>query len=170
MYVGESVDVRVGAETLEIYLGGERLSSHLLAPNGAKNFYRTNEGDLPAGPKYREWDAARCREWATRVGEHTVIVISRIFESVNVEEQGIDAALAVLRLTRRYSKSRVEKACEIALESRVRSPRYAHLKPILETRQDQIVKNHASFDTAQNNGDESAGFVRGAAYYAGVAK
>ncbi len=29
--------------------------------------------------------------------------MNRIFESVPVDEQGIDAALAVLRMTRRYS-------------------------------------------------------------------
>ena len=56
-------------------------------------------------------------------GENTLTVVNRIFESVPVDEQGLDAALAVLRLTRRYSAQRLEAACQIALASRVRSPR-----------------------------------------------
>lgn len=38
-------------------------------------------------------------------------IINRIFESVPVDEQGLDAGLAVLRLSRRYSAQRVEAAC-----------------------------------------------------------
>ena len=53
-------------------------------------------------------------------------VVNRIFESVPVDEQGLDAALAVLRLSRRYSAERIEAACRLALAGHVRSPRYAH--------------------------------------------
>lgn len=30
--------------------------------------YCTHDADLPTGAKYREWDQARVREWALRVG------------------------------------------------------------------------------------------------------
>ena len=66
----------------------------------------------------------------------------------------------VLRLTRRNSAERLEAACQIALASRVRSPRYAHLRPILDTGQD---KTGQSVETA----DEVGGYVRGSDYYAG---
>jgi hypothetical protein len=92
-------------------------------------------------------------------------VINRIFESVPVDEQGLSAALAVLRLTRRYSAARVEAAAGIALASRVRSPRYAHLRPILETRQDDP-GSHDAWSTP-GAAAEFAGYVRGADYYAG---
>ena len=92
-------------------------------------------------------------------------MINRIFESVPVDEQGLSAALAVLRLTRRYSAARVEAAAGIALASRVRSPRYAHLRPILETRQDDPGSHEAWATPASVR--EPAGYVRGADYYAG---
>lgn len=171
--VGAFVDLRVTDQMIEVFLGGDRLASHVLAPVGMVNEYRTRDGDLPDGPGYREWDAARVREWAVRIGEHTTIVVNRIFESVPVEEQGLDAALAVLRLTRRFSSARVEQACKIALSGKVRSPRYAHLRPILDSRQDESGKRHPRFEPvgeATAAGDAPAGYVRGASYYGGESK
>ena len=43
----------------------------------------------------------------------------------------------MLRLSRRYSADRVEAACRITLAGPVRSPRYAHVQPLLATGQDQ---------------------------------
>lgn len=145
-HIGKSVDLRVTASLVEIFLGAERLSSHTLVPRGITNEYRSHPGDLPKDALSRHWDAERCREWATRIGEHTLQVVNRIFESVPIEEQGINPALAVLRLTKRYSAARVEQACNIALESRVRSPRYVHLKPILDTRQDETGNPNPRFE------------------------
>lgn len=169
MHVGRAVDVRVTDSMLEIYLGGERLASHLLAPIGVVNEYRTRDGDLPDGRGYQEWDPARVREWAARVGGHTVVVVNRIFEQVPVKEQGLSPALAVLRLTKRYGNARVEAAAKVALESRVRSPRYAHLRPILESRQDQSGRSSPRFEAAETMA-APAGYVRGAAYYGGETK
>lgn len=169
MHVGGFVDLRITERTLEVFLGGDRLSSHLLAPIGVTNEYRTNDGDMPDGPRYQEWDALRVREWAARIGEHTTTVTQRIFESVPIEEQGINPALAVLRLTRRYSAARVERACEVALASRVRSPRYAHLRPILESRQDEVGKRHPRFEHVTDE-TPTTGYVRGASYYGGDTK
>ena len=84
--IGRSVDLRVTDTTLEVFAGDRRLTSHLLAPFGVVNEYRTHDSDLPDGPRYRQW--------AGRIGENTTIVVNRIFESVPVDEQGLDAALA----------------------------------------------------------------------------
>lgn len=163
-HIGRAVDLRVTDTTLEVFAGQERLTSHLLAPVGMVNEYRTHDSDLPDGPRYRQWDAERVREWAARIGVNTTTIVNRIFESVPVEEQGLDAALAVLRMTRRYSAARVEAAAGIALASRVRSPRYAHLRPILESNQDQTGRRLPRFEPSAR--EEPAGYVRGADYYA----
>lgn len=162
-HIGSTLDLRITDRTLEAYRGTERLTSHLLLPEGSSNEYRTNDADLPAGQRYQQWDATRVREWARRVGPAAVIVVNRIFEAVPVDEQGLDAALAVLRLTRRYSSERVEAACQLALTGRVRSPRYAHLQPILATGQDKS----AGLRPPREEGVEHGGYVRGAHYYAG---
>jgi transposase len=165
-HVGTMVDLRITDRVLQAYRGSERLTSHLLLPESAANEYRTNDADLPAGEKYRQWDPDRVREWAGRIGPAAVTVVNRTFESVPVAEQGLDAALAVLRLSRRYSAERLEAACRLALAGHVRSPRYAHLQPILATEQDKIAGLRPSRDERVEHG----GYVRGAEYYAGGAK
>jgi hypothetical protein len=159
-HIGTKVDLRITDRSLEVYSGHERITTHLLLPATAVNEYRTNEADLPAGEKYQLWDKPRVRQWAERIGPSALVVIDRIFESVPVDEQGLNPALAVLRLARRYSAERVEAACRIALAGPVRSPRYAHVHPILATGQDQ-----SRVDEAQPV--EHGGYVRGASYYAG---
>lgn len=165
-HIGTKVDLRITDRVLQAYRGTERLSSHLLLPEGTANAYRTNDADLPNGGRYQPWDAPRVREWAGRIGPSALVVINRIFESVPVDEQGLDAGLAVLRLARRYSAERVEAACRIGLAGPVRSPRYAHLKPILATGQDKA----AELRPPQEQRVEHGGYVRGASYYAGGAK
>ena len=92
-----------------------------------------------------------------------MLVVNRFFESVPIEEQGLNAALAVLRLSRRFSAERVEAACRIALVGTVRAPRYAHLQPILTTGQDRA----DGLRPPREEPAEHGGYVRGADYYAG---
>ncbi len=84
--VGKPVDLRVTDTTLEVHLGGERLAAHPLFPPFARNRYSTHEGGMPEGKAYREWDAARMRRWADRVGPSCREVVDRIFQRVELEE------------------------------------------------------------------------------------
>jgi hypothetical protein len=102
-HIGAHVDLRVTDTMLEIYRGDERLTSHLLVPVTTTNQYRTNEADLPEGHSWQAWDRTRIDAWAVRLGPATGTVIEKIFESVRIEEAGYDPALAVLRLSRRFS-------------------------------------------------------------------
>ena len=134
-HIGTVVDLRITETTMEIYCNTERLTSHVLLGRQVINQYQTNDTDIPTSHAWQPWTAQRGDEWAHRVGPATVSVVERIFESVAVPELGLDAALAVLRLSRRYGLTRLENACQIALRSHVHSPRYVHLAPILETGQ-----------------------------------
>lgn len=161
-HVGATVDLRITSKTLEVYLQSQRLSSHLLCNAATVNQYRTNDSDIPPERKYRSWDPKRLRGWAHRIGPNTVQVIDKIFISVPVAEQGINPALAVLRLSSKYSPQRLEDACFVALQSRIRSPRYGHLHPILHNRQDENWKEA----TLPPAAEDSTGYVRGSDYYA----
>ncbi len=163
-HIGVRVDLRVTSTVVEIYRGDERLTSHLLLGPTAVNQYQSNDEHLPEGRAWQEWDRAKVTAWAARIGPAAQAVTERVFESVQIEEQGLDPALAILRLTRRFSPARVEAACQVALRGPIRSPRYAHLRPILDTGQDKIL--HAP----PPGEDEVGGYVRGGAYYAGGAR
>lgn len=157
-HVGETVDLRITQSTVEIYArSGERLATHPLLPGYAVNRYSTLDEHMPDGRVWREWDGDRIRNWASRIGPSCESCVNRIFESVRFEEQGYDAALALIRLSRKYSSQRLEAACAIALR-KVRSPRYKHVKPILENALD---KARAPLEPQGDDG----GWVRGADYY-----
>lgn len=164
--VGKTVDLRVTESKLEVFLGGERLATHPLFPAHARNRYSTHAGDMPGGRAYSEWDAGRIRRWAERVGPSCGDVVDRIFQRVEFEEQGFDAALAVLRLSHRHGAPRLERACSMALASGRPSPRYRDLKPILETNQDRIDGTREGDDGGP--GEDEAGYVRGADFYGEV--
>ena len=59
------------------------------------------------GRSYSDWDAGRIRRWADRVGPSCREVVDRIFQRVDYEEQGFNAALAALRLEHRYTRPRL---------------------------------------------------------------
>ncbi len=50
-HIGRSVDLRITDTMLEVFAGDQRLTSHLLAPAGVVNEYRTHDADLPDGPQ-----------------------------------------------------------------------------------------------------------------------
>ncbi len=87
-----------------------------------------------------------------------------------LDEQAVDPALAVLRLSKRYSAQRLENAYSLALQS-VASPRYAHIGPILESGQDiaGVIPDDAG-DHGADGGDDGAGWVRGGDYYANMGR
>lgn len=165
IHVGEHVDLRITAQLVEIWQHDRRLASHVLLPATAVNQYATREADLPEGKAWREWDRERLTHWARRIGPRTAQVVERIFESVPVDDQGINPAVAVLRLSRRYSPARLETAAGIGLASGIYSPRYGHLHPILATNRDKAGTTEVS-----EPDHEPAGYVRGASYYAGGEK
>ena len=81
-----------------------------------------------------DWSGPTMRYIDTSTGE----VVERIFQTVVIKEQGFNPALAVLRLSNKYSEARLEAACEFAITSGIRKPRYHHLNSILAANQDQI--------------------------------
>ena len=132
----------------------------------ARNRYSTHEADLPDGGSHSDWDAGRIRRWAERVGPSCAGVVGRIFQSVEFEEQGFNAALAVLRLSHKYSPPRLERACSMALATGKRSPRYRDVEPILKANQDKLADARAVDDGGP--GEDEAGYVRGAGFYGEV--
>ena len=132
-------------------------------PATAANRYSTNETDLPGKAGWRQWDRERCERWAKRVGPDCADVVGRLFAAQRFDDQGVEPALAVLRLSRRYSERRLENACSLALQS-VASPRYSHIRPILETGQDM------TGGLTETSDDGAGGWVRGGDYYANMGR
>lgn len=163
-HVGKDADLKITDTTLEIFIKGKRVATHNCFPDYVSNRYSTHTEDMPDQFNQPEWDDIRIKRWAYSIGSNAVEVIERIFREVKIKEQGYNSSLSVLRLSKTYSEARLETACELAL-TRVRVPRYHHLKAILAANQDQIYleQRKASSKPQQN----AQGYVRGAEYYGG---
>ena len=90
--------------------------------------------------------------------------VDRIFEGVAIKEQGYNPALAVLRLGNKYSEARLEAACEFAITSGIKKPRYHHLSSILASNQDEIFAERKK-EAAKVH--PPMGYLRGSSYYGG---
>lgn len=163
-YVGKEVDLKVGDVNLEIYYRGECISTHNKFSDYVSNRYSTHDEDMPDQFQKPEWDDVRIKKWAYSIGNNTGEVIDRIFNGVKIKEQGYNSSLSVLRLSKSYSEARLETACELAL-TKIRIPRYHHLKSILAADQDQIYVESKNVSNSPEK--ETGGYVRGAAYYGG---
>ncbi len=123
---------------MEIYSGSVRLATHNRFPVGRKNQYSIHMEDIPDKFRFSPWDDTRIKNWAHSMGRYTGEAIDRIFESVSIKEQDYNPALAVLRLSNKYSETRLEAACEFAITQGIKKPRYHHLNSILSSNQDEI--------------------------------
>ena len=160
-YVGRKVDLRVGESTVSIYHAGERIATHSLLPEYVRNGYSTDRSHMPEAFLKPEWDDARIRGWAKRIGPSCFEVIGRIFARVKVKEQAHDPALSVPDLSKKYGDERLEVACAYALP-KLTSPRYKHLKAILDANLDQ---EGPAEDGPGETRDAPKGHVRGADYH-----
>lgn len=168
VYLGKKVDIKAMKSRIEIFHNGERIKTHQVYGPYVKNKYRTDVQDMPADGQYQEWTEERILAWACEIGINASMVIQRVFDSVEVKEQGFNPALSILRLGRKYTKERLETACRIALEQGFGSPRYAHLNSILSLNQDQSYA--VGFGVKQKDHDQPTVFTRGADYYSNFGK
>jgi hypothetical protein len=168
-YRGMQVDVRYTEKIVAIYYDHQRIASHPKFPEYVTNRYSTRKEDMPDEFTKPEMNDERIRSWASTIGPNTLEVINRIFRGVQIKEQGYNAALSVLNLSKHYPNDRFENACQIALGNAA-SPRYRYLKAILSSNQDLILRDrqvNALPKENQNAADAEGAYVRGAEYYGG---
>lgn len=163
-YTKKKVDLRVTDTKVEIYSGPERIATHNRFAAGRKNQYSTHVEDMPEKFQFTPWNEERIQKWASSIGKYTGIVVERIFEAVVLTEQGFNPALAVLRLSNKYSEARPEVACEFAITNGIKKPRYHHLNSILAANQDQIFLENKK---QKKKTEAPMGYLRGSSYYAG---
>jgi hypothetical protein len=119
---------------------------------------------MPDKFRFSPWDDTRIKNWARTIGRYTGETIDRIFESVSIKEQGYNPALAVLRLSNKYSEARLEAACEFAITQGIKKPRYHHLNSILSSNQDEIYLEQKNTSTKN---ESPMGYLRGSGCYGG---
>jgi len=154
----EKLDVRLTANTVEVFKKGERVACHV------RSFvpYRhttLKEHMPPSHQKYLEWTPSRIVEWAKKIGPKTALLVQMIIESRTHPEQAYRSCLGTLRLEKHYPKERLEKAAGRAVKFNALSLR--SLRKILSSGLDRLEDSNEPVDSllpAHEN-------VRGGHYY-----
>lgn len=163
-YAGQQALVRLTATTLEVFVKGKRIASHLKVAAIAKHKGRhsTIPEHMPeAHRRYGEWSPGRLIRWAQKIGQHTAQVVEHILASRPHPEQGFRSCLGIMRLAKSYPPQRVEAACRRA--ARLGAYSYKSIASILKHNLDQQpladhTKNSQTTSSPHRN-------LRGAGYY-----
>ncbi len=159
-YIKKKVDVRITAQTVEIFHAHERIASHRRL-YGRKGQYSTITEHMPSEhQQYLEWNGERFRRWAKQIGENTFCVVDALLSSSRIEQQSYRGCMALLKMAEKYSAGRLEAACAKAL-SYTSAPSYKSIKNILAAGAEQTAS--AKPETGQEQNQH--GITRGADYY-----
>lgn len=133
--VGEKLEVRVTARTIECFSKGKRVASH--ARSWEKGGHTTLVEHMPrAHREHAEWTPERVVRAAGEAGPSVAAVVTKILESHVHPQQGFRPSLGIVRLGERYGSDRLEAACGRALAYAAVS--YRSIKSILEKGLDRI--------------------------------
>lgn len=133
-YVGKKVEVRMTKSLIEVFYKGTRISSHNRL-YGRKNQYSTTEDHMPENHKLAQWNGDRLKDWAEKVGPYTYKIIEGLLKRYKVEEQAHKGCIGILKLSDKYTETRLENACRLA-SSYISNPSYKNIKLILSSGQD----------------------------------
>lgn len=155
--VGQVLEARVTARTVEILHRGQRVASHLRCAH--KGGFTTVAEHLSAAHRaHLEWTPERLVHWGTSIGVATGRTVARLLETRRHPEHGYRACLGLLSLAKRYGKPRLEAACVVALE--LGTTKYSHVRDILANGRDRVQSVTAPEWTSPEHAH-----VRGPGYY-----
>jgi transposase len=157
--IRELVDVRVADKTVEIFLKGQRVASHMRAPN--RRGHTTLPEHMPsAHRRHASWTPARLVAYGEKVGPSVAALFEAVMTDRPHPEQGFRTCLGILALTRTYDNARVDAACRRGVTIKARS--VASIRSILKNGLDR-----AFLDGSDDRDREPVrhGNIRGAGYY-----
>jgi transposase len=102
------------ATTIAAFHKNRRVASH---PRSHRKYGHTTltEHMPKAHQKHLQWTPSRIINWAGKTGPFTRQLVTEIMQRKPHPEQGFRSCLGVMRLGKRYTPPRLEKACERAV-------------------------------------------------------
>jgi hypothetical protein len=125
-YVGQRLDVRLGAKIVRFYAGTELAKTHLRGKPGQR---QTDWNDYPPEKaaffqRTPDW----CREQASQLGEHVRAAVDELLDQHHLHY--LRQSQGIIRLAEKYGEMRLDAACQRALA--YGNPHYRTIKTILE--------------------------------------
>lgn len=160
LLIREEVDVRLTERMIEVFHKNKRVAVH--RRNHQAGVHTTSAEHMPkAHQAHAGWTPGYFLNRAIQIGPKTRDIVQAIIEHKKHPEQSYRACLGLLRLEKRFSKERLEKACEYALH--INAPRRRSVLSILEKGLDQQPLLRESALTQQTLPFHEN--IRGANYY-----
>ena len=156
-FSGQSVDVRVGRATVEVFCDGERIASH--PRSKARGDDVKQKSHQPKWhTEFLEQSGERFRQRALdEIGPWGRTVADSMLAAGTVEEEGYRSCAQLLNLVEKHGGDRVEEACRRACGI-ARCPSLKTVKILLKNQPDRDEQREAI---------ESYAILRGEGYYAG---
>jgi transposase len=156
--VGQELEARYTAATVEIFYHGVRVASHHrgLVAHAATTRHEHRPKSHQA---HLEWTPSRLIHWAGTVGPATAQLVRIILESKPHPEMGYRACLGIMSLAKTYTAPRLEAACQRALLLRAHT--LHSLKSILK----QSLDRQTVLELEVEKPGPRHQNVRGATYY-----
>lgn len=133
--VGESVDAKVTASTIEVLFKGERVATHVRSP--LRGRHSTTPAHMPlTHQKHADWSPSRLLAWAGQTGPQTTALVQAICDSRPHPEQGYRSVLGIMRLGKSVGTDRLEAAATRALAYRLTS--FRAIRDILRSGHDKL--------------------------------
>jgi transposase len=134
LLVGERVEARFTATTVEIFFDGKRHASH--ARSYERGRFTTKAEHRPKAHQDK-WPPSRIISWAEdTVGPRTAELVRTVLQECRHPERGYRSCMGIMRLSKRYGSERLEAACARALLVKARS--YRHVDSILKNGLDRL--------------------------------
>lgn len=157
--IGESVDIRLTKNIIEVFFHSSRIASHPREPKQLRDPIIKKEHMPLEHQKYLAYNKDDFILWAMSVGHKTTQVVEHFLSSGKEPEQGYKACASLSKLADRYTNKRLEMACERVLNYSS-SPTIRNINTILKNGQDRV--NQEVKPVALSN---NYGITRGASYY-----
>jgi transposase len=111
--VGEELEARITARTIELFYRGKRVASH--PRSDTKYAHTTDVNHMPKAHQEYAAEGEDLIEWAQGVGPHTETLMRRIFERSAIRIQGWRSGRGLRRVCEKFGSERAEEACRRVL-------------------------------------------------------
>lgn len=158
-YANHPCAVRATKDTIEVFVGGERIAAHTRNYNKARR-YTTMEEHMPGNHKaVSGWSSKRFISWANSIGPGTGLFIDNVLKSRQYPVQSYRACMAIMSFSKDCPASIMENASRKALDMGIYSLKY--FKMIFKQMSSKEDKDKSSARTVAHDN------LRGSDTYAG---
>jgi transposase len=111
--VKKQLEAKVTGQLVTLTFEGNTVATHPRSYQAGR--HTTQEVHMPKAHQKQQWSPARFEHWASSIGPNTLVLIKEQLVSRKHPEQAYRSCLGLLNLSSKYSKERLENACQRAL-------------------------------------------------------